>query len=99
MIGVQEFINASEACGFIATDGSFGSATLTAVKCMQTELLVTADGSVGPITWTAMQHALVKGSSVSGWRYRGTLPNAKDFRETKLLAPGKPGTPMGVAAG
>lgn len=83
VIGVQEFINASEGCGFVTTDGSFGSKTLTAVKCMQHQLLVTADGSVGPITWAAMQHALRKGTSSGGWRYWGTFPNAKDFRESE----------------
>ena len=49
---------------------------------MQTKLGVTADGSVGPITWGSMQAGLSKTTTSGGWMYWGVDFGAKDFRES-----------------
>jgi peptidoglycan hydrolase-like protein with peptidoglycan-binding domain len=81
VIGVQAY-SQEVSCGPAADDGSFGPATLAAVKCMQTKLGVTADGSAGPITWGAMQADLSKTTTSGGWVYWGADFGAKDFRES-----------------
>jgi peptidoglycan hydrolase-like protein with peptidoglycan-binding domain len=80
VIGIQVYTNTIEGCGGAADDGDFGPATLKAVKCMQTRIGVTVDGSVGPITWGAM--GLSKTSTSGGWVYYGANPGAKEFRES-----------------
>jgi len=42
----------------LATDGSFGPATLSAVKAFQRDQGIAVDGSVGPITWSHIKSAL-----------------------------------------
>jgi peptidoglycan hydrolase-like protein with peptidoglycan-binding domain len=81
VIGLQEWIDSNGTCGQIATDGSFGPATLTAVKCTQTFLGVTADGSVGPITWSAMQADLIKVRTSGSEEYWGTEAGSAVFGE------------------
>ncbi len=41
-------------CGPLATDGTFGPQTLSAVKLFQTRRGLEADGTIGPITWGAL---------------------------------------------
>lgn len=43
-------------------DGDYGSATIAAVKKLQTDLGVTADGRIGPETITAFNKAVASGS-------------------------------------
>ena len=47
----------------IAVDGSFGPRTDAAVKAFQTSKGLTANGSVGPSTWTVLVAQVKKGSS------------------------------------
>jgi peptidoglycan hydrolase-like protein with peptidoglycan-binding domain len=98
VVGLQNFIDAFGECGQVATDGSFGPATLAAVKCQQKLLGVTADGSVGPITWGAMQSRLIKGTTSGGWEYWGTEPGARDFGENTSTKAWEPMTPTMVLA-
>ena len=79
VIGLQAYADELEGCGPIADDGDFGPATLKAVKCMQTDVHVTADGSVGPLTWGAMQADLSKTTTSGGWVYYGVFTGAKQF--------------------
>jgi peptidoglycan hydrolase-like protein with peptidoglycan-binding domain len=80
--GVQAYADEIEGCGGIVDDGSFGPATLKAVKCLQVRLGVTADGSVGPITWSTMQADLSRTTTSGGWVYYGADIGAEQFRES-----------------
>jgi zinc D-Ala-D-Ala carboxypeptidase len=46
----------------VAVDGVFGSADTTAVKAFQRKVRVTADGIVGPATWTKLVVTIRRGS-------------------------------------
>jgi zinc D-Ala-D-Ala carboxypeptidase len=81
VIGLQEFIDGFEGCGQLTTDGAFGPATLSAVKCMQRFFNISADGIVGPITWGTMQADEVHRSTSGGWSYWSTF-GAGNFRES-----------------
>jgi len=59
-----------EECGpLIAIDGSFGPDTKGAVECWQHAHGLTADGVVGPQTWTSLGNALTYNSAVGAYYY------------------------------
>ena len=52
---LQRLLNAlGYSCGSSGVDGSFGNATLEAVKKYQKAKGLTVDGSVGSITWNSI---------------------------------------------
>jgi peptidoglycan hydrolase-like protein with peptidoglycan-binding domain len=82
VIGVQQYIDGFGSCGQVTVDGDFGPDTETAVRCLQSDLGVSSDGDVGPITWHAMQSNLRKGTKSGGWQYYSTYPVADNFRKS-----------------
>src|SRR5438270_3738463 len=68
-------------CGpLIGIDGYYGSQTANAVKCWQAGHGLSADGVVGPQTWTSLMNALSYYSTVGSNLYYVSQYNV-DFRE------------------
>ncbi len=67
-------------CGpLIAIDGYFGSQTASAVKCWQYGHGLSADGVVGPQTWTSLGNSLSYYTAVGSYYYYVSQYNV-DFR-------------------
>jgi len=67
-------------CGpLIAIDGYYGSGTANAVKCWQHYHGLTADGVVGPQTWSSLGSALIYHSAAGSYYYYYNQ-NYVDFR-------------------
>ena len=57
VLKAQGRLNRHSANPAVVVDGAFGPATTTAVKSFQTRRTLTVDGTVGPLTWAALNAA------------------------------------------
>ena len=57
VLKAQGCLNRHSANPAVVVDGAFGPATTTAVKSFQTRRTLTVDGTVGPLTWAALNAA------------------------------------------
>lgn len=72
-----------DSTAILATDGSFGSLTLSRVKAFQKSHCLVNDGSVGPLTW----NKLCSVGSQSGYYLSGPgWYDPKDPKDVRLLA-------------
>lgn len=69
VVAIQMIVDSQEICASLNIDGDFGPATLNGVKCFQREYNITADGIVGPQTWTTMRNSLYFYNTAGGWNY------------------------------
>jgi hypothetical protein len=83
---LQKELNAKHHYGLVV-DGSFGPATLTAVKSFQSHQGLTADGSVGPATWQALigHFEDLGGTSGTGW-YHYSDDGSDDYATANAIA-------------
>jgi hypothetical protein len=86
VLAIQRIV--SGACGGsgLALDGDFGSATVHAVTCFQSQHGLDTDGQVGPDTWAALRGAIgpAQNDVDPNWAYFVTgviLPGVRAFRQ------------------
>lgn len=77
----------------VTADGNFGSGTTTATKAFQTKHGLTADGVVGPKTWSAAIGAPVQEAPSGGISSGGSMP----FVAAPSSAPFSPVSPSAAA--
>lgn len=89
---IQYLLNESGAG--LVVDSSFGAATASAVKSFQSSKGLTADGIVGPITWSKLVRSLSKGASGDAVKALQAQLNVHGFN---LVVDGSYGTLTGNA--
>lgn len=66
----QKLIKLGYSCGSYGADGDFGNSTLAAVVKFQKDHGLDDDGEVGPLTWRAIEAALIGSSTPQTYRVR-----------------------------